>query len=240
MPVSRTVSCARRRPLRSSNSSSACTWPFSVNFTALPTRLAMMRRNLIGSPSTDCGESAFTSAASSTPLRPAWCWNWAVTSSRARTGLKGMLSMVTLPRSRREKSRTSRTVSSSSRAQDWIFVSTSAGTGAGVSRFVSQRPWMALIGLRISCVTLATNCHFAAATSSAFSSAMRRRLCSSTDSVMLTAKVRSPFGRPPPPLMRSWTTRTRRERLSWVSKCMTAWSTRWPVRITSSSNCLNW
>jgi hypothetical protein len=35
---------------------------------------------------------------------------------------------------------------------------------------------------------LATNCHFAAATSSAFSSAMRR-LCSSTDSVTLSAKV---------------------------------------------------
>ena len=71
MPVSVTLTCSLVLPsARESSRTSTSTWPRSVNFSALPTRLVSTCWIRVGSPMTPGGTSGSMSQISSSPF---WC-----------------------------------------------------------------------------------------------------------------------------------------------------------------------
>ena len=159
MPVSRTLKWSMS-PLLSldSQATSTVTSPRSVNLMALPTRLTMICRSLVGSPISVSGTSGCTSQLSSIPFSSARVAKTFNVVSRLLRRLKSMDSNSSLPASILEKSRISLIRVSKESAEIFTMVRYSRCSElSSVSRARSVMPMIPFMGVRSSWLMLARN-----------------------------------------------------------------------------------
>ncbi len=168
MPVSSTRTLIRAAPSTISPPTSISTWPFSVNFTALPSRLVTIWRKRPASPTTKAGRRGSTRTMSSMFFSATRAETSVATSSTASARRNGAGSRVSWPALILEKSRMSLMMVSNA-LPDFTMTSVKV-FWRGVSSVLassSAMPSTPFMGVRISWLILARNSDLARSAASA-------------------------------------------------------------------------
>ncbi len=172
MPVSVTAKSTRQGSCETQRASRRTEPPRGVNLSALPRRFERTSRSRRASPRTEAGRLGSMNAASSTLFWSASTEKRSMVVSSSSRRANGALSISSLPRSRRERSRMSLVMPSSTLALSAPLRTYSACRGSsGVLSSSSRNPMRPFNGVLISWLICARNSVFALSATCAFSSA---------------------------------------------------------------------